>query len=164
MRIVYKPAMTATPGRDDPASSFSGSTRGPAGTGSVPDRRSPCLRRTILGSGVRMSVERPALTSIVAIAALVALTAEVRATSMMIEQAGQLFSEKTVALSRGDTLTFQNHDDVTHNINIVNDDDEATDLGLQKPGTNLVYKFDKAGRFKIRCSIHPSMKMTANVQ
>jgi plastocyanin len=101
---------------------------------------------------------------IVAFAALMAFAAEVRATSMTIEQAGQLFSEKSVSLSRGDSLTFQNHDDVTHNINVINDGDEATDLGLQKPGQNLVYKFDKAGKFKVRCSIHPSMKMVASVK
>ena len=101
---------------------------------------------------------------IVTIAVLMGFGAGVRAASMTIEQAGQLFSEKSVALNLGDTLTFQNHDDVTHNINVINDDDEATDLGLQKPGTNLVYKFDKAGRFKIRCSIHPSMKMVASVR
>jgi plastocyanin len=95
---------------------------------------------------------------------LTALAVTVRAASTTIEQSGQQFSEKTATLSVGDSITYANHDDVTHNINVINDDDDATDLGLQKPGENLTYKFDKAGRFKVRCSIHPSMKMTVNVK
>jgi plastocyanin len=103
-------------------------------------------------------------TIIVTIAALMASGIGVLAAGVTIEQSGQLFSEKSVSLKTGDTITFSNHDDVTHNINVINDNDDATDLGLQKPGENLTYKFDKAGHFKIRCSIHPSMKMVANVQ
>lgn len=59
---------------------------------------------------------------------------------------------------------FANKDDVSHNITVVNDDDDTTDLGLQKPGQTLSYTFDKAGRFTVRCSIHPSMKMTVSVK
>jgi plastocyanin len=103
-------------------------------------------------------------TAIIAAASLVAFGAAVRAASLTIEQSGQQFSEKSASLGAGDSITFANHDDVTHNINVINDDDDATDLGLQKPGQNLTYKFDKAGKFKVRCSIHPSMKMTVNVK
>ncbi len=102
--------------------------------------------------------------AIAAAAALAVLALDVRAATTTIEQSGQQFSEKSVTLKIGDSVTFANHDDVTHNINVINDDDDATDLGLQKPGENLTYKFDKAGRFKVRCSIHPSMKMSANVK
>ena len=104
------------------------------------------------------------LTVIAATAALLAVAATVHASTTTIEQSGQQFSEKTATLSVGDSITYANHDDVTHNINVINDDDDATDLGLQKPGETLTYKFDKAGRFKVRCSIHPSMKMTVNVK
>ena len=62
------------------------------------------------------------------------------------------------------SLNFQNQDDVSHNITVLNDNDDATDFGLQKPGETVKYAFDKAGRFKIRCSIHPSMKMTVTVK
>jgi len=96
--------------------------------------------------------------------ALAVIGVAVRAASLTIEQSGQHFSEKSAALVAGDSITFANHDDVTHNINVINDDDDATDLGLQKPGENLTFKFDTAGRFKVRCSIHPSMKMTVSVK
>jgi len=98
------------------------------------------------------------------LAAALCLTAvSVRAASHTIEQIGQKFSEKSASVRAGDSILFANHDDVTHNIGIINDDDDSVDLGLQKPGESLSYKFDKAGRFKVRCSIHPSMKMDVHV-
>jgi plastocyanin len=102
-------------------------------------------------------------TMILAVA-LVGLGTGVRASSVTIDQSGQRFSEKSVALAAGDSLAFANKDDVNHNITVVDDDDDATDLGLQKPGETINYKFDKAGRFKVRCSIHPSMKMAVTVK
>jgi cytochrome c peroxidase len=99
-----------------------------------------------------------------AAAALTAFGVAVRAANTTIEQSGQQFSERNVALQKGDSIVFSNHDDVTHNISVIDDDDEAADLGLQKPGQSLTYKFDKSGKFKVRCSIHPSMKMTVNVK
>lgn len=104
-------------------------------------------------------------SSIIAAAwVLVLIDAGVRAGGVTVDQSGQQFSEKSVALAPGQTVTFANKDDVSHNITVVDDDDDTADLGLQKPGENLTYKFDKAGRFKVRCSIHPSMKMTVSVK
>lgn len=93
---------------------------------------------------------------------LVAVSATAATTT--IDQRAQTFSEKALSMTVGDSLIFANHDDVTHNIGIIDEDDDATDLGLQKPGQSLSYKFSKAGKFKVRCSIHPSMKMTVRVQ
>ena len=99
-----------------------------------------------------------------AVAALAAVAAGVQAATQTIEQSGQQFSQKSLNLAAGDSIVFANHDDVTHNINVIDADDDAADLGLQKPGESLTYKFDKAGRFKVRCSVHPSMKMTVSVK
>jgi cytochrome c peroxidase len=101
---------------------------------------------------------------VIAVAAFCVIAAGVRAGVTTIDQVGQQFSEKSAKLAPGDTIQFANKDDVTHNINVVNEDDDNTDLGLQKPGQTLTYKFDKAGKFKIRCGIHPNMKMTVSVQ
>jgi plastocyanin len=95
---------------------------------------------------------------------LVVIGAAVHAASVTIDQSGQQFSEKLVALKPGDALNFANKDDVTHNITVIGGDDDSTDLGLQKPGEILTYIFDSAGRFKVRCSIHPSMKMAITVK
>jgi plastocyanin len=94
----------------------------------------------------------------------IGIGAAVHAAGVTVDQSGQQFSEKSLAVKPGDIVTFANRDDVTHNINVIDDDDDAVDLGLQKPGASLAYKFDKAGRFKIRCSIHPGMRMTVTVK
>lgn len=96
--------------------------------------------------------------------ALAALSAGVRAATLTIDQSGQRFSEASVTVTPGSIVAFANRDDVIHNISIIDSDDEASDLGLQRPGQDLVHKFDRTGRFKVRCSIHPSMRMTVNVK
>jgi plastocyanin len=97
--------------------------------------------------------------------ALATVGVEVRAAGPTIDQMGLNFSEKLVAVNKGDAVVFANRDDVTHNITVLDDDDDGSnDLGLQKPGQDLAYKFDKSGRFRVRCTIHPSMKMTVNVK
>jgi plastocyanin len=106
----------------------------------------------------------PAGAIIVTALALPALGLSVRAATSTIDQVGQRFSEKSIALKRGDAVVFANRDDVTHNITVLDDDDGSVDLGLQKPGQDLAEEFDKAGRFRVRCTIHPSMKMTVNVK
>ena len=102
-------------------------------------------------------------TIILLVLAFMTLDVSVRAASVTVDQSGQQFSEKSLKLKLGDTIVFANHDDVTHNITIIGNEDQAADLGLQKRGEDLVYKFDKTGRFKVRCTIHPSMKMTVEV-
>ena len=67
---------------------------------------------------------------------------------------------------RGATvIVFTNDDDVIHNIHIFGPGaDDDVDLGLQKPGKLLSYKFDKAGFYRVRCNIHPSVKMSVTVK
>ena len=84
-----------------------------------------------------------------------------------IDQVGQKFSQTALSVASGDTVHFVNHDDVTHNINVINvidADDNAIDKGLQKPGEAITQLFDKAGKVTVRCSIHPKMKMTVAVR
>jgi plastocyanin len=101
-----------------------------------------------------------------AVAILASLAASVRAAStIQIDQRGLVFNVSSKALHRGDRLVFTNSDDVIHNIHIfTGDDDDLADLGLQKPGVKLTQKFDAAGRFIVRCNIHPSMKMVVTVK
>ena len=103
-------------------------------------------------------------STIVLAAALVVLAAGVHAAGVTVDQSGQHFSERSLDLTKGDVLNFANKDDVSHNITVVDSDDDAVDLGLQKPGETFTYKFDKQGKFKIRCSIHPSMKLAVTVK
>jgi plastocyanin len=101
---------------------------------------------------------------LIAFASVLAIAAGVRAAGVTVDQSGQRFSEKSLSISKGEIVVFANKDDVSHNITVLDDNDDATDLGLQKPGESLSHAFGKDGTFKIRCSIHPSMKMTVAVK
>jgi cytochrome c peroxidase len=88
------------------------------------------------------------------------------AATTTIVQAGQAFNETDITVKVGDHVKFANQDDVNHNILVQegDDDDNAKDMGVQPPGANVDVPFDKAGKFKIRCHIHPSMKLNVDVQ
>jgi plastocyanin len=104
----------------------------------------------------------PALALAGALAA--ALFSDAAAAETDIEQAGQRFSQTALSIAVGDTVHFQNHDDVTHNINVIDADGQPDDQGLQKPGDIITKRFDKAGDFVVRCAIHPRMKMKIEVK
>lgn len=86
------------------------------------------------------------------------------AASVEVDQVGQRFSRAHLSVVKGDVVQFVNHDDVTHNINVIDDHGTATDKGSQKPGTSIEHMFDKDGSFTVRCAIHPKMKMTIAVK
>jgi len=91
----------------------------------------------------------------------VALTAAYAA-DHTISQKGREFSESKITVKVGDSITFVNDDDITHNVHSAGGAD--FDLGAQKPGDKTSYTFDKAGTFKIRCAIHPKMKLKVTVE
>ena len=81
-----------------------------------------------------------------------------------VTQIGQKFIPGNITAKVGDHVKFHNKDDVTHNINVIDAADNADDKGLQKPGEDIDELLAKAGVYNVRCSIHPKMKMTINVQ
>ena len=94
----------------------------------------------------------------------IALAAQA-ASTITVGQHGLVFTQTAAALAKGDRIVFTNEDDVIHNIHIFGPGaDDSTDLGLQKPGATLTYRFDKAGAYMVRCSIHPSVKMAVTVK
>ena len=100
-------------------------------------------------------------------AALLATGYAALAATSTIIQSGQTFSETDLSVKVGDHVKFLNQDDVNHNILVQSgdDDDDAKDVGVQAPGSPpLDVAFDHAGKFKIRCHIHPTMKLTVLVQ
>lgn len=107
---------------------------------------------------------RAARLALLAVASFMALGGGLRAASVSVDQVGLAFSEKSVAAPVGGSIVFANHDDVTHNIRVIDANEDTVDVGLQKPGQNLSFQFDKAGRFLVRCSIHPGMRMVVNVK
>jgi plastocyanin len=102
----------------------------------------------------------------VAIAFLTGIVVAVQAASTItVGQRGLLLTQSSASLAKGDRIVFTNEDDVIHNIHIFGPgNDDSTDLGLQKPGVSLTYKFDKPGAYRVRCNIHPSVKMAVTVK
>jgi len=86
------------------------------------------------------------------------------AATLTVAQRGLVLSQTSATLAKGDSIIFTNEDDVIHNIHVFGPGDDEHDLGLQKPGATLSYKFDKPGAYKIRCNIHPSIKMAVTVK
>lgn len=90
-------------------------------------------------------------------------TAATAAGSMTISQKDNTFSEKKVTIAAGESITFSNEDEVTHNIHSQTEGSEF-DSGSMKPGENFTQTFANAGKVKVRCAIHPKMKMTVMVE
>jgi plastocyanin len=88
------------------------------------------------------------------------------ATTIKVIQHGLALNPDSATIARGDRLIFTNDDDVIHNIHIFGPggEDDSVDLGLQKPGNTLTYKFDRSGAYRVRCNIHPSVKMSVQVK
>ena len=98
--------------------------------------------------------------------ALLAQDHSASAATKTIVQAGQSFSETDISVKTGDHIKFLNQDDVNHNILVQSgdDDDDSRDMGVQPPTGAIDVAFDKAGKFKVRCHIHPGMKLAVDVQ
>lgn len=80
-----------------------------------------------------------------------------------ITQKNKTFSEKKITISKDQPITFVNDDNVAHNIYTIVDGNKK-DLGLQRPGDSGQLSFDADGRYRVRCAIHPKMKMTVVVE
>lgn len=74
-----------------------------------------------------------------------------------IGQAGLEFSQRKLKVTVGDTVVFKNDDGVRHNIIVAK---MRFNSGMQYPGEDAVLMFDKAGAFKVRCGLHPKMRLT----
>ena len=77
-------------------------------------------------------------------------------------QNGKAFSERSVSVAAGDAVTFVNDDKNVHNVYSSTPGSEF-DLGAQKPGASDAHVFTTPGEVKVRCAIHPRMRLTVNV-
>ena len=100
----------------------------------------------------------------IAALSVLALAMPALAADLAVTQSNQTFSSASLSVHAGDKVEFKNADTVTHNITVKGGEGDADDLGLQKPGTTVSYKFDAKGVYRIVCSIHPRMKMTVTAQ
>lgn len=82
-------------------------------------------------------------------------------TNHTVSQADKAFSTKKMSIAAGDSITFVNDDKIKHNIVIKKMDVSS---GIQGPGEKVDVVFDQNGKFKVRCGIHPKMKVTVVVK
>ncbi len=74
--------------------------------------------------------------------------------TVTIDQKGMAFEPHIVLLAVGDSVTFDNHDKVDHN---VYSPEGKYDLGSWGAGGKKSQKFDKTGVFSQVCKLHPEM-------
>jgi plastocyanin len=65
-----------------------------------------------------------------------------------------------LTIARDETVTFTNEDSFIHQIYV----DGLFDSEEKSPGENLNETFPRAGTFRVRCHIHPTMRMTVTVK
>jgi len=76
--------------------------------------------------------------------------------------AGALEKVKDLTIKKGDKITFSNEDKIVHNIYARGDVSEA-EIPKQDPGSSDTIAFDKSGNAKVRCAIHPRMKLKVKI-
>lgn len=78
---------------------------------------------------------------------------EPRTASM--DQKNMTFIPHVLAIAKGDTVKFLNHDTVAHNV--YSPDGDAYNLGTFKQNEERTHKFEQEGAYSQLCSIHPEM-------
>ena len=82
----------------------------------------------------------------------------------LISQKGRQFQPGELSIQRGEALQFINDDgDLLHHT-YLKSDTFSFDSGDQSPGSKFEVTFTVAGRFTVRCAIHPKMKLLVVVE
>ena len=98
-----------------------------------------------------------------AVALVLALAGSATAATLKVGQSGGKFSVKKLTIKVGDTVVFTNGSKKTHNV-YSRSKGHKFDLGAQKPGSTGSRTFSSPGKIKVRCAIHPKMRMTITVK
>ncbi len=75
--------------------------------------------------------------------------------TLSMDQKNLKFVPHVLAVAKGDTVKFLNHDGVAHNV--YSPDGEAYNLGTFKPNEERSHTFAQEGAYTQLCSIHPEM-------
>lgn len=101
----------------------------------------------------------------ISLAAIVgmALAGPAIAADYTVVQKNKSFDKTELTISVGDTVRFANEDIHAHNV-YSRSSANRFDVGLQNPGTWVEVFFATQGTIRVRCAIHPKMKMTITVK
>jgi plastocyanin len=75
--------------------------------------------------------------------------------TLVMDQRKMLFVPHVLVVSKGDTVRFQNHDNLVHNV--YSADNEGYNLGSFKQEEERTYTFAQEGAYSQLCSLHPEM-------
>ena len=84
------------------------------------------------------------------------------ADTVTVSQRGRRFSPDSLHVVPGTLLRIENDDRVTHHV-YVDQPDMKFDSGEQSVGKAVTLRFDREGRFAVRCAIHPTMHLDVTV-
>jgi cytochrome c peroxidase len=80
----------------------------------------------------------------------------------MVSQRDRQFAPGAIRVQRGQTITVLNDDTRTHNISILSRIFRFNS-GAQEPGEAVNVKLDASGTFEAHCNIHPTMRLSIEV-
>ncbi|MGH2444281.1 MAG: cupredoxin domain-containing protein [Chloroflexota bacterium] len=86
---------------------------------------------------------------------------QVRADTVTVNISGYSFQPPSMTIPMGTTVTWVNHDAVTHT---ATSDSGVFDTGGISPGGSASFTFNQAGTFSYHCAIHPYMHGTILVE
>ena len=81
---------------------------------------------------------------------------------LLVSQKAKQFSVAALSAKVGDTVTFKNEDNVSHNIFSLSDV-QTFDLGTYGNGQARSLKLEAPGVIEVECAVHPNMKMKITV-
>ncbi|HEX7636079.1 MAG TPA: plastocyanin/azurin family copper-binding protein [Noviherbaspirillum sp.] len=91
------------------------------------------------------------------------MTVAAHAKDFEVLQKDKKFSQTSLTVKVGDSVSFKNEDPFMHNIFSLSDT-KTFDLGSYPQGQSKKVTFDKPGTVEIECAIHPNMKMDVEVK
>lgn len=80
----------------------------------------------------------------------------------LVNQKAKQFSVAALNAKVGDSVTFKNEDDVSHNIFSLSEV-QTFDLGTFGSGQTRTLKLESPGVIEVECAVHPNMKMNITV-
>jgi cytochrome c peroxidase len=83
--------------------------------------------------------------------------------TLTVSQKDKTFAPARVTLAWGQSLTVINNDVRPHNVRIF-DPRLQLNSGVQEPGDRVTILFSEIGTFEVFCGIHPSMRLSVEVQ
>lgn len=100
---------------------------------------------------------------LVTVASLLMASFSAAAQVVEVGQRDKQFTVDEVTIKVGDVVRFTNEDPFFHNVFSLSDA-ALFDLGSFPQGEHRDVTFDQSGVVEVECAIHPTMKMTVNVE